>query len=256
MKTRSDRSAIDAGQMAIKADVMRPQVEELANWYQSRAGMRAAQALASAVAPLIRRGTTERILALGYCAPLLDGFDPRSVERLILACPVDQGGLPWPRPQQNLVAEVDELALPFQDALFDQALVIHALEHAAPARRLLRELWRVLAPGGSVVIVAPNRSGLWVHMEATPFGHGAPFGKGQVCRMLDDALFEIDHRRTLLAVPPTPFLGWLDRPVMKIVPKLGGLHIIRAVKRDGPSVLPVGRVRRRRTGPLLSPRGL
>lgn len=225
---------------------MRPEVEELANWYQSPVGTSVAVALATAVAPLIRRGATTRLLALGYCAPLLTGFDPATVERLILACPVEQGASAWPDIRRNLATEVDELALPFPDALFDQVLVVHALEHAAPPARLLREIWRVLAPGGGVVIVVPNRAGLWVHMETTPFGHGAPFGKNQICQMLDDALFEVDHRQTLLAIPPIRPIAWLDRPVMKLAPKTGGLHILRAVRLDGPSALPIGRVRQSR----------
>ena len=253
MKPRPRPAAIEAGRSAIQSAAMRPEVEDLAQWYQSRTGARAALALASAVAPLIHRGTTTRLLALGYCAPLLNGFDLASVERLILACPAEQGGLAWPRAAPNLAAEIDVLAMPFQDALFDEALVVHALEHAAPPRRLLRELWRVLAPGGSIVIVTPNRAGLWVHMETTPFGHGAPFGKNQICGMLEDALFEITHRQTLLAVPPLPAVAWLDRPAMRLLPKMGGLHIIRATKREGPMPVPVGRARKARR--LLAPRG-
>lgn len=233
---------------------MRPEIEELQSWYQGRAGNRAALSLATAVAPLIRRGASVRLLALGYCAPLLQGFDPASVERLVLACPAEQGGDRWPAEGDNLAVEVDEQSLPFTDALFDQALIIHALEHAAPARRLLRELWRVLAPGGSLVIVAPNRAGLWVHMETTPFGQGTPFGQKQICRMLNDALFEIDHRETVLAVPPVSLVSGLDRPVMKMLPKLGGLHVIRAAKRDGPAAMPVGKVQRTRVKRGLVPR--
>jgi SAM-dependent methyltransferase len=225
---------------------MRPEIEELTGWYQGRTGGKVAAALAGAVAPLIQRGTTKRLFALGYCAPVLEGFDPESVERLVLGCPAEQGGTCWPDERRNLTAEVDELALPFPDALFDQVLVIHALEHAAPVERLLRELWRVLAPGGSIVLVVPNRAGLWVHMETTPFGHGAPFGKNQLCRMLADAMFEVDHRQTLLAIPPIRPVAWMDRPVMKIAPRTGGLHIVRAVKCDGPAPLMVGRAAKRR----------
>src|SRR3546814_5275129 len=79
------------GGTAIQTDIMRPEIEELATWYQGRVGARAALALTSAVAPLIRRGTSTRLLGLGYCAPLLQGFDLASVERLILACLTDQG---------------------------------------------------------------------------------------------------------------------------------------------------------------------
>ena len=226
---------------------MRPEIEELASWYRQDTGAKVASVLAAAIAPLIRRSATARLLGLGYCTPFLDGFDPASMERLVLACPAEQGGSCWPSPECNLTAEVDELMLPFADALFDQALVVHALEHAATAERFLRELWRVLAPGGSIVMVVPNRAGIWVHMETTPFGHGAPFGKNQLRRMLADALFEIDHRQTLLAVPPQRPLGWMDRPLMKIAPRTGGLHVLRAVKRDGPAPLIVGRAARRRT---------
>src|SRR3546814_980724 len=78
-------------------------------------------------------------------------------------------------------------------------------------------------------MVVPNRAGIWGHMETTPFGHGAPFGKNQLRRMLADALFEVDHRQTLLAVPPQRPFGWMDRPPMQIAPRTGGLHVLRAM---------------------------
>src|SRR3546814_20103774 len=84
-------------------------------------------------------------------------------------------------------------------------------------------------------------------MDTAPFGHGAPFGKNQRGRMLADALFEVDHRQTLLAVPPQRPFGWMDRPLLKIAPRTGGLHVLRAVKRDGPAPLIVVRADRRRT---------
>ena len=39
-------------------------------------------------------------------------------------------------------------------------------------RDQLREIWRVLAAGGRVILVVPNRAGIWARTEATPFGHG------------------------------------------------------------------------------------
>src|SRR3546814_4644010 len=99
---------------------MRPEIEELASWYRQDTGAKVASVLAAAIAPLIRRSATARLLALGYCTPFLDGFDPASVERLVLACPAEQGGSCWPSPECNLAAEVDELMLPFADALLDR----------------------------------------------------------------------------------------------------------------------------------------
>src|SRR3546814_15288005 len=96
-------------------------------------------------------------------------------------------------------------------------------------------------------MVVPNRAGIWVHMEMTPFGHGAPFGKNQLRRMLADALFEVDHRQTLLAVPPQRPFGWMDRPLMKIAPRTGGRPLLRAATRAGPAPPIAGRPARRRT---------
>src|SRR3546814_5722786 len=81
---------------------MRPEIEELASWYRQDTGAKVASVLAAAIAPLIRRSATARLLALGYCTPFLDGFDPASVERLVLACPAEQGGSCWPSPECNL----------------------------------------------------------------------------------------------------------------------------------------------------------
>lgn len=56
----------------------------------------------------------------------------------------------------NLAASVAE-ALPFPDAGFDIVLFHEVLEHVADDRHAVREAWRVLAPGGRVVIFVPNR---------------------------------------------------------------------------------------------------
>src|SRR5579885_2229249 len=48
---------------------------------------------------------------------------------------------------------VDEDALPFRNALFDRILMVHALEEAPDAVALLREVWRVMAPAGRVIVV-------------------------------------------------------------------------------------------------------
>lgn len=48
-------------------------------------------------------------------------------------------------------------ALPFPDAAFDVVLLHEVLEHVEEDRQAVREAWRVLAPGGRVVIFVPNR---------------------------------------------------------------------------------------------------
>lgn len=53
----------------------------------------------------------------------------------------------------------DALALPFRDATFAAVCSHEHVEHLADPRRGLAEQWRVLAPGGRLLLVAPNLRG-------------------------------------------------------------------------------------------------
>jgi SAM-dependent methyltransferase len=60
-------------------------------------------------------------------------------------------------------------SMPFRDGAFDGVLVNEVLEHVSDQEQALREIRRVLAPGGHVAIFGPNR---WFPFE----GHGARVG--------------------------------------------------------------------------------
>lgn len=218
-----------------------PSVAEIRAYYDTPSGRRVARTLAGIAAPAVRRTSTSRLLALGYCAPLLAGLDPAAVERLALVMPCAEGAHCWPDKRPSCAAVAEASALPFPDAMFDQALLCHVLEFADPPRAALRELWRVLAPAGAILLIVPNRAGLWTHFEATPFGNGRPFGRGQLDRLLRDSLFEPVAWRTALVAPPVRGLGWLDRPLTKVASRLGGIHFVLAKKVDGLSPTMVGK---------------
>jgi SAM-dependent methyltransferase len=213
---------------------MRPSVDELKAFYATEDGLRVARLLARKVAPAVRRDPRSRLLALGYCAPMLRGFDPGWVERLALVMPFAQGVHRFPDPQPNTSCLADECSLPFADALFDQAILCHALEFVEPPRLLLRELWRVMAPEGEAIVVVPNRTGVWTHFERAPFGNGRPYGRSQLERIMRDALFEPVNWTTALVAPPVRGLRWLDKPLLRMAPRLGGVHILVARKRLTP----------------------
>jgi len=50
----------------------------------------------------------------------------------------------------------DAACIPFRDAAFDAAVLNCSLEHVGRDERALREVYRVLAPGGSVVLTVPD----------------------------------------------------------------------------------------------------
>lgn len=141
------------------------------------------------------------ILGLGYAAPFLGVFRGEA-DRVIALMPAAQGVLHWPSDGAGLTALADETALPLADQSVDRALLVHALECGEQIRPMMRELWRVLADGGRLLVVVPNRRGLWARFERTPFGHGRPYTPQQLSLSLRDALFTPYQSATALYVPP------------------------------------------------------
>lgn len=129
--------------------------------------------------------------------------------------PAAQGVAYWPREAANVVALAEETDLPLPDATFDRVLLVHALETTEALRPMLREVWRVLAPGGRVLVIAPNRRGLWSRGESTPFAHGRPYSQGQLTRLLRDNLFSPMQWGAALYLPPTNW-GFLLRAASTI----------------------------------------
>lgn len=211
---------------------MRPTVEQLVTFYASPLGRRVTAQLLRRLSVHLSRRADDRVLGLGYAVPFLHPLIGK-VERLIAAMPERQGVCAWPEAAANSACLVDELRLPFADALFDQVVVAHALEFTDPARRMLREVWRVLAPAGRLIVLAPNRAGLWMHFERTPFGHGCPFGPNQLRALLAESLFSLDHHETMLVMPPHAPLVSLERPMRALLPNFGGVHLAVASKADG-----------------------
>ncbi len=222
---------------------MQPDRQDIIRFYGRSDGIRAARVLARTAAAMLTCRSNARLLAVGPCGPLLTGFDPASIERLAIADPFALA--PWPDAAGNLLCSANPRHLPFADALFDQAIICHTLEHDARPDRILRELWRVLAPAGEAVLFVANRAGLWTHFEATPFGHGHPYGRNQLQRLIDDALFEVREWRQLLVAPPVRGLRWLDTPLSRLLPRLGGVHAVRIAKVDGAAPTLVGQAQAR-----------
>lgn len=141
------------------------------------------------------------VLGIGYAAPFLGVFRAEA-QRVVALMPAAQGVLHWPAEAPGLTALSDETALPLADRAIDLVLLVHALECAEHTGPMMREIWRVLADGGRMIVVVPNRRGLWARFERTPFGHGRPYTPAQLSHGLRDAMFTPYHLATALYVPP------------------------------------------------------
>ncbi len=213
---------------------MQLDARDLYEFYESPMGQVARRMILRRLRLLWPSAERCRVLGYGFAIPYLRPFQAEA-ERVVSLMPAQQGVVAWPS-GKPLVALAEEDTLPFADALFDRILVVHGLEGADALRPLMRQLWRVLAPEGRILVVAPNRTSLWAQIERSPFAQGRPFHRAELDRLLRSAMFEPLHWDRALYGPPLngrslvrSGAGW-ERLGRRLWPGLGGVHLVEAAK--------------------------
>lgn len=215
---------------------MRVDVFALQRFYASPLGEAARRAAARRLSALWPNVNGLDVLGIGYAIPYLGGVR-RTARRAVAMMPAEQGAEPWPSEGLVLSTLAEETRLPFMDAVFDRVLLVHALEEASAAHAMLREVWRVMAPEGRLVVIAANRWSLWAQSGATPFGNGRPYSRTQLAALLSDSMFEPVVSARALYAPPmtwTPIVRAaeaFERVGELVWPAQGGLVLMEAVKR-------------------------
>jgi SAM-dependent methyltransferase len=231
-------------------------VVDLRNFYAHPLGVVARRFIGRGVRARLADTRAMRVLGIGYPTPYL-GLFREEAERCLAFMPAAQGVVKWPSLRPSLAALVNEDELPLTDAAVDRVLLVHALEMSHDAGALLREVWRVLAAGGRLVAVVPNRRGLWARMDTTPFGHGRPYSRSQITQLLRDTWFTPVSWGEALYVPPVgrswflrSAIAW-ERSGRTISAPFAGVHIVEATKQVYRAI--PARRERQRLVPALEP---
>jgi SAM-dependent methyltransferase len=210
-------------------------VVDLRNFYGQRLGVVARRFVGRGIRRLWTDTAGQRVLGIGYATPYL-GLFREEAERCLAFMPSSQGVVKWPTARPALSALVDDYDLPLPDSAVDRVLLVHALEMSQDAAALLRESWRVLASGGRLLAVIPNRRGLWARMDTTPFGNGHPYSRAQINQLLRETWFTPTGWGEALYVPPIP-RGWFlrsavawERTGATLSAPFAGVHIVEATK--------------------------
>ncbi len=214
---------------------MRDENLGLEGFYATPTGLVAARLLRERLRAFWPSLPGQCVLGLGYASPFLRLWRAEAA-RCVAAVPPHLPRWRWPRKAACRTAVVEEDSLPFPDLCFDRVLLVHGLETAENARRLLREAWRVLKDDGRLLVAAPNRLSFWAQLERTPFGHGQPYSPGQLERLLQRQMFRVERRGAALFVPPfkTRVLlrgaeGW-ERVGPRVFPRFAGVTLLEAEK--------------------------
>lgn len=150
----------------------------------------------------------------------------------------------WPLGSAPL-CQADALGLPFADRSFDLVVALDLLEHLPDENLALREIWRILRPGGYLVIFVPAFQWLWSKMDEVAH-HFRRYNAGQLRGILIDHRFLI-HKVTYGNMFLFPMMAgyrlmqrvtannWRDNdlPELRIPPKpintiLTGVQVIEA----------------------------
>ncbi len=111
------------------------------------------------------------------------------------------------RGRQVLLVDSDE-PLPFDDGSFDGVVVKDVLEHVEDPVALVREVRRVLAPGGRAFASSPDAQ-RWVWDDYT---HRRPFTRKSFRKLFEDQGLHVEHLGYESVLPGTGIVsGWTRR---------------------------------------------
>jgi len=212
-----------------------PDILSLRQFYATPFGEEVRSLIAGSIESLWPDIKGDVLMGVGYATPYLDNYLTRTTP--IIACmPARQGAACWPAADSNMAFLSHESEFPLRENSVNRILLVHSFEHSEPLTSMVEEMWRVLTPGGRMIVVAPNRLGFWSRSSGSPFGYGRPFSIMQLRDLLSENQFTHTRSSSALFLPPLPIrLLWrLARKVERmgkcLCPFLGGVLIIEAEK--------------------------
>lgn len=211
-------------------------LKKLVSFYDTRLGLFAKREVSAHLTSHLEHfSKNSYLVSLGYSLPFLKKIIQK-FERFNLFFPATQGCFNFSDESGNLSALVHETELPLADAVIDGLICAHCFEHTQDPHLLLKEIWRVLASSGKLLLIIPNRRGIWARFDNNPFGFGTSYSKRQIRKLLEDHNFIIESIEPALHAPPS-HAGWyhtlltpINRLFSKFSPHFSGVYLIHAKK--------------------------
>ncbi len=213
-------------------------VQDLRNfYYRSALGRSVQKSIRERVMKRWPEANGQTVVGYGFAVPLLRPY-LKSARRVIGLMPGPQGVMPWPAGMDNVSTLCHETMWPLDTGRVDKLVMMHGLETSDDPSAVLSEAFRVLGPGGKLILIVPNRAGLWARADHTPFGFGRPYTLGQLETQLQLHQFMPEFNCGALHFPPSQTRFWLktssvlERMGTRLSIKLtSGVLIVEADKR-------------------------
>ncbi len=125
----------------------------------------------------------------------------------------------------------------FPEGHFGVVHTSHVIEHIADARGFVEEIYRVVAPGGRLVIVTPDRGGFQARLFGSRWRSVIPdhvhlFAAKGLLRLLEDVGFEVDRKVSWGGLARGAAPAWIKRPVDRLAKRFnfGDVMLLSAVR--------------------------
>ncbi|HXV63171.1 MAG TPA: methyltransferase domain-containing protein [Vicinamibacteria bacterium] len=192
-------------------------------WYRARNHI-----LERAVGRLV--GRTERALTIGV------GYtrEAEMLSKTARLVAIDKAPIDPRLRELALAAQADAIALPFSSETFDAAFMFDVLEHVDAEASVLREIHRVLRPGGKLVLSVPAFMFLY-GLQDVVSEHKRRYRRGPLIELVTGSGFEVDHATyfNTLLFPPIAAI----RILRKIFPVAKDVRSDFDVRLPGPAEL-------------------
>lgn len=217
---------------------MRPDIVHLRQFYAQALGRKVRKRLRRHVREYWQHEHALHMVGVGYTTDLLPlpTMPLHADSRIVALMPSDQGAIYWPINGKNHSALGDVLAPPFMPSSLHRVLMLHMFEYDEKPDELLRIWWQLLAPGGRLMVMVPNRHGLWARYGASPYRQGTAYTLHELKTLFNTVGYTVRDCRTALYALPSQHPLWL-RLFMAMealgslfLPRLGGVIILEAEK--------------------------
>lgn len=214
---------------------MSEEIHDLRIFYKGRRGRVVQRVLQSHIDALWPDVKSMNICGYGYAIPYLGAFQD-STDHYTALVPSFLGAHYWPRGGKNRVALCEDIHWPLETESVDRLLMTHSFSPGVSLSDQLQEAWRVMKSNGRLILMVPNRMGLWARADWTPFGQGVPYSLRQIMMILKDHNFMTEDTERALFMPPMrSFLAWRVVTVFEsfgrfVMPGMAGVYLIEVSK--------------------------
>ena len=151
---------------------MRPDIVNLRQFYSSPLGRKVKRRLRRVVRDHWGEEHGLHTVGVGYAAAMLPPVTKDPSARIVALMPTIQGAIYWPVDEANHSILADEMRPPFMPSSLHRVVMLHLFEYSHAPDELLKIWWQLMAPGGRLLLIVPNRRGIWARFGATPFTTG------------------------------------------------------------------------------------